>query len=127
MNIEKLSRRDFMKKTTVLTVGIAGMTLFSGLVNAGESYGGTGPVCSPVHRSADVLTIGNANIPIWTCLATGPSCQEDIDCGSMTKFNADGTAATDKDGKVIVKKITVNCATNRDPDAVVVCQRYEMS
>lgn len=38
MNIEKLSRRSFLKRTTVLTVGIASVTLLSGLVNAEEFY-----------------------------------------------------------------------------------------
>lgn len=37
MDFDKLSRRDFLKKTTVLAVGVASATLFSGLVNA-ETY-----------------------------------------------------------------------------------------
>lgn len=38
MDIENISRRSFLKKTTVLTVGVASMTLFSGLVNAATTY-----------------------------------------------------------------------------------------
>lgn len=42
MDLENISRRSFLKKTTVLTVGVASMTLFSGLVNAATAY-----TCAP--------------------------------------------------------------------------------
>lgn len=42
MDLENISRRSFLKKTTVLTVGVASVTLFSGLVMASDVGGYNG-------------------------------------------------------------------------------------
>lgn len=38
MDFDHLSRRNFLKKTTVLAVGAANLSMFSGLVTANSIY-----------------------------------------------------------------------------------------
>ena len=60
MDFEKLSRRNFLKKTTSLAVGVAGFPLFCGLVNAEESSSCVqGSQCPITKRSTGFLILIN--------------------------------------------------------------------
>ncbi len=69
MDFNQLSRRDFLKKTTVLAVGVASVTLFSGLVNAlGAGYA---KLCESAIITG-YCTISPESSLISTCIV---SCQ----------------------------------------------------
>ena len=91
MEFENLSRRDFLKKTTVLVAGVASVTLFSGLVNAQDQY-----ACFPgLGLSLNKKSTGVAHMfPdgsvhwIHDCTVSGPAgcCRPNtIGCGKYSK------------------------------------------
>jgi len=83
MEPENLSRRSFIKKTTVLTVGISSATLFSGLVHADTPSSHRCLGCAPVgvcvaHMENDeqngwecTMSEGGKEVPGW-CSSKNP-------------------------------------------------------
>lgn len=72
MNFNSLSRRDFLKKTTVLTVGISSMTLMSGFA-MDEYYSCIqGPDC-PINvvATGGTVLINNGLHDVYDCTCTG--------------------------------------------------------
>lgn len=89
MEFENISRRSFLKKTTVLTVGVASMTLFSGLVNA-ETGSGSGAICQ-------INTAYNPNLECEPYNSLFSKC-DDVFCEGSKRFGV--LCYLDKDGKM---------------------------
>lgn len=87
MDLENLTRRSFLKKTTVLTVGVASMTLFSGLVNAEDEYDDD---CTQAEMNSAV-GIGTIEPTAEDSNGKDTKCEQTLTCA---------------DGKKCTKKIT---------------------
>jgi hypothetical protein len=86
MSLQSPSRRSFLKKSTVLAVGVSSLTLFTGLVDAATVYDS---ICLPIssRRTVDGV-VGD-----YTCTLqkSGPGeCSTSQVCGT----NASGASVT---------------------------------
>lgn len=114
MNFDKLSRRNFIKKSVAVTTGVAALTLFSGLVHAGEEY-----KCEIVRKSTTIDIPDGPKIPIYECQGGDPSCNKSVECGRMYLFNAQtGAPIPDNQGNVQWFDVAVDCANDRGEKGV---------
>lgn len=76
MNFETLTRRDFMKRTTALAVGVSSISLFSGLVDAQVYVCTEGSPCTIKKTSTGIqIPWQGKNHTEYECECTGvPGC-----------------------------------------------------
>ncbi|MES2476504.1 MAG: twin-arginine translocation signal domain-containing protein [Verrucomicrobiota bacterium] len=124
MDFQKLSRRDFLKKTTVLAVGATSLTLFSGLAFASIPRGyQTYPKCglkkTPGQFSVYIGNDPNATyIDIWNCEASGPVCIDTVECGEMNEYDPQlKDFKKDANGKRIKTAVVVDCWSDNGVDS----------
>lgn len=111
MEFENISRRSFIKKTTVLTVGVASITLFSGLVNASMVY--NPPLCSLkiIVTERQVLVNGNLR-HVKECTCTHPeSTAGSRGCGYWPEWSV-------AQQKMVWEAIRVDCTKSDTVDCM---------
>jgi hypothetical protein len=109
MDLENISRRSFLKKTTVLTVGVASMTLFSGLVNATAVYRPERPTCTFTNQTEckeqSFFDLNGILQTVWLCT---------VDCVTIGGL-----------GEPCKKNIGVVCDSNSKPEYPKTVDEYD--
>lgn len=119
-----ISRRSFIKRSTVVAIAATNMMMFTGLVNAihispsPETQSFRNMKACKVHRSEHDYTYPNkSTAKVWGCTAL-KSCKYIINCGEYYKLDADGNPEKDIDGNRVTVPVQWLCEDSNmeDPD-----------
>jgi anaerobic selenocysteine-containing dehydrogenase len=114
-----LTRRSFIKRSVVAAVAVSSMTIFSGLVKAGDNpvYIHIRDGCE-LSKEADQWNFPDGvSIMVYKCWSSGAICNKDIECGVMYEMDPfTGAPILDPiTQKTIWNNIVVNCGADRNP------------
>lgn len=117
MDIDKLTRRSFIKKTSVLTIGISQLTLFSGLVSAKDDESG---YCY-INTKAKKGNVSGQERDGFECWMTPNGTIEGIcgstsTCGVITHYEADGTTVNN------LESVHVSCSNDSENPSKKWCE-----
>lgn len=118
-----MTRRSFMKRSTVAAIAATNLMMFTGLVNADElspSPQEDATKCIPKKTDAiEILRINNVNVRanVFICEATG--CDQVVPCGSYVKFDNNNNIILDENGKPLLFDVNVQCVKNGNAIPVI--------
>ena len=108
-----ITRRSFIKRSTVAAIAASNLMMFTGLVNAHEEspspmVGGGECVIDKIDTVLN-YTINNRVVPVevYICSATG--CEKQLDCGQHFLYDANNIIATYPDGQPVFIGVSVKC------------------
>jgi hypothetical protein len=120
-----ITRRSFIKRSTVAAIAASNLMMFTGLVNAVEESPspmvGGGECVIDKFATNLFYAINNRveNVPVYICTATG--CDKKKPCGQHFLYDANNIIATYPDGSPVLTDVFVQCIPdgNQTPPTTV--------